>query len=125
MDLGHRIVAMVAASPKRVMCMTCNSEHNYRSPKSEDVKKTPKKRATASKTKAKTKAESSREDWETIVRSGADFKRYTIHETFALGDLVTHKKFGDGHVTISNVTTGKVTVAFVDGERTLLQGAPE
>ena len=30
MDLLHRIVAMVRGRPKRVICMTCNSEHNYR-----------------------------------------------------------------------------------------------
>src|SRR5258706_13789676 len=33
MDLGHRIVAMVGGAPKRVICQTCNSEHNYREPR--------------------------------------------------------------------------------------------
>jgi len=33
-DLGHRIVAMVDRRPKRVICLTCNSEHNYRPPRS-------------------------------------------------------------------------------------------
>ncbi len=30
MDLGHRIVAMVGTAPKRVICLTCGSVHNYR-----------------------------------------------------------------------------------------------
>ena len=33
MDLGHRIVAMVKDQPKRVVCQTCGSQHNYRAPK--------------------------------------------------------------------------------------------
>ncbi len=48
-------------------------------------------------------------------------KRYSIVETYAMDDLVTHKKFGDGYV--SHVSDGKVTVVFIDGERTLIQGA--
>ena len=35
MDLMHRIVAMVQSAPKRVICLTCNSEHNYRAPRTE------------------------------------------------------------------------------------------
>ena len=34
MDLGHRIVAMVGGAPKRDVCLTCGSEHNYRAPRS-------------------------------------------------------------------------------------------
>ncbi len=124
MDLGHRIVAMVESAPKRVMCMTCNSEHNYRGPKSETAK-TPRKKAATKKsaTAKKTAAAFTREEWEVRVRSGGNFKRYTISETFEDNELVTHKKFGDGYVTNSNAATGKVIVAFVDGERTLIQGA--
>ena len=33
MDLGHRIVALVHGVPKRVVCLTCGSQHNYRAPR--------------------------------------------------------------------------------------------
>ncbi|MDQ2643863.1 MAG: hypothetical protein M3020_08625, partial [Myxococcota bacterium] len=35
LELGHRIVAMVGGAPKRVICLTCGSEHNYRAVKSD------------------------------------------------------------------------------------------
>ncbi len=47
-------------------------------------------------------------------------RRYGISETFKEGDIITHKKFGDGYVIA--VLAGKVSVAFVDGERTLVHG---
>ncbi len=129
MDLGHRIVAMVGAAPKRVLCMTCGSEHNYRAEKkvSSPAAKTP--RATTKKAGSKTTSATkstvakTREEWESRVRSGKPFKSYTIAETFELDELVTHKKFGDGFVC--GVSDGKVTIMFIDGERTLIQGVTD
>lgn len=120
LDLGHRIVAMVGRAPKRVVCMTCHSEHNYRPPKSAEVKAgtTRKKAAPTAK---KSRASSARAEWETRVRSGAPLRRYSINESFQVGDLVSHKKFGDGYVS-AVLTETKVTVVFSDGERTLVQG---
>jgi len=103
--------------------MTCDSEHNYRSPKSEDA---PKKTATRKKAVAggaggaKKLAARDRDEWEAKVRSGAPLRRYGISETFKEGELLTHKKFGDGHVV--SVASTKITVAFLDGERTLVHG---
>lgn len=133
MDLGHRIVAMVGPVPKRVLCMTCSSEHNYRSEKNvkAPVQKTPRAAAKSTSQKQKTSASRatrspgvrSREEWERRVRSGAPLTRYTISSTFNLDQLVTHKKFGDGYVC--GVGEGKVTIMFIDGERTLIQGATD
>ena len=124
-NAAGKLTALGGTAPKRVMCMTCDSEHNYRSPKSEDVKKAPRKKAATTKTARKTAATLAREEWETRVPSGGSFKRYNIHETFVADELVTHKKFGDGYVIVSHESTGKVNVAFADGERTLVQGVPE
>ena len=33
MNLNHRIVAIVRSTPKRVECLTCNKQHNYRAPR--------------------------------------------------------------------------------------------
>lgn len=133
MDLGHRIVAMVASTPKRVVCMTCGSEHNYRPPKSALLIKEGSKRRAAASPSAATSTSSARtrsaaktlarDEWERRVRSGAPFRRYNIHESFSENDLISHKKFGDGYVTAAN--GGKITVAFADGERTLVHDTPE
>lgn len=122
-DLGHRIVAMVGSAPKRVKCMTCNSEHNFRAPKSDaPEKKTP--RAPAQKKVSTSKAvSSSRQSWQAKVESGAPFVHYTISGTFREGQLIRHKKFGDGYVV--STLGSRVTVAFIDGEKTLVQGAPQ
>lgn len=125
MDLGHRIVAMVSDAPKRVVCMTCGSEHNYRASKSDEVAKAPRPRAkTATAGPGKTgtrRAIQGKAEWERRVRSGKPFKRYTTEERFVADDLVFHKKFGEGYVVA--VHEGKVTVAFSDGERTLVHAA--
>ncbi|HXS17768.1 MAG TPA: hypothetical protein VN764_11295 [Polyangiaceae bacterium] len=131
MDLGHRIVAMVGALPKRVLCMTCGSEHNYRAEKnvSSPVPKEPKADGKVKAPKAPKAAGSggsgrstrTREEWEKRVRSGAPLRRYTIVDTYELDQLITHKKFGDGYVC--GLGDGKVTIMFIDGERTLIQGA--
>lgn len=121
MDLGHRIVAMVGKGPKRVLCMTCSSEHNYRAPKSAEVAKASKKTTTKAKAKPGARAlaaAAAREEWEAKVRSGAPVKRYGISESFQEGEVITHKKFGDGYVEAVN--SGKITVAFSDCERTLV-----
>lgn len=127
--LNHRIIAMVGTRPVRVECSTCGSHHNYRP-------RAPGERATASGTgrtrsagsAAKpTRAEKSRADyereWEQAVsgKSPSDFKKYTIDATFEAGDLVAHKKFGDGVVT-SVVDESKVEIMFRDELRTLAQG---
>lgn len=125
MDLGHRIVAMVSGTPKRVVCMTCGSEHNYRAPKSQGAVKAPRERASAKtaggKKSGTKKSQQTHAEWERRVKSGKPFKRYSIDERFASDDLVLHKKFGEGYVV--EVHDGKVTVAFSDGERTLVHSA--
>ncbi len=120
MDLGHRIVAMVGATPKRVLCMTCGSEHNYRAPKSvAEPKPVRKKVAGTRKTPSKTSA---RAEWESQVRSGKPIRAYAISSTFEEGQLVDHKKFGLGHV-VSVTGPTKIVIAFENGERTLLHGS--
>jgi hypothetical protein len=138
MDLGHRIVAMVALTPKRVICLTCASEHNYRAAQGDVVKarkgadgvtkaaKSPARAKTA--TKAGTKvgavrgAVRARQEWEQQVQSGKPFRQYLSTERYSIGDLLRHTKFGDGHV-VGLSAPNKLTIAFVDGERTLIHAA--
>jgi hypothetical protein len=133
MDLGHRIVAMVGGAPKRVICQTCNSEHNYRAPRSEKEAAVARTRGTSAPRAPRTasqrvaerqKAEATRvNDWEKRVAGQAvdSFTRYSIDKRYAEGELLSHKKFGEGYV-LEVVDPHKVTVMFRDGPKTLAHG---
>lgn len=128
-DLNHRIVAMVGPTPKRVICLTCNSTHNYRAPKGD----APVKAARASRAKAEPKAprETARSkseaerlrEWEQRVAGAAAsaFRRYAIDALFKEGELILHGKFGEGYV-VETDSEGKVYIMFRDQLRTLVHG---
>lgn len=129
LDLGHRIVALVGGLPKRVVCMTCGSEHNYRAPKSQEGAKTSRRVATPRKAAggAKTKAAAlARAEWEARVNGQAvgAFTRYSMTQSYRLDQLVTHKKFGEGYVS-AIPDSEKVTIMFRDGEKILAQNKSE
>jgi hypothetical protein len=133
MDLGHRIVAMVGGAPKRVICLTCNSEHNYREPKTLKspssvvlrTKKTEAKPSAAQRVTQKAKAENERhETWATraLGKPVDAFTKYGMDRHFREGELVLHSKFGEGYVD-AVLEGGKVSVMFRDGARTLAHRA--
>lgn len=136
LDLNHLVVAVAEAKPKRVECLTCHSQHNYRKPKG-SASETPKaasgvkrqsKAASTSKSKAVTstkrlnKAQSELlADWEARTRgkSAADFVEYSLGRALVRDQLVSHKKFGPGFVSELR-ENGKVTIVFSDGAKTLV-----
>ncbi len=131
MDLGHRVVAAVAGVPKRVECLTCRTQHNYRRPKGAKDPlprgtPTPSKpaagRAPAEKKLTK-KAAAAVADWEGKVlgHSPADFTAYTVKDTFRKGQLLRHKTFGDGYVA-DILDDNKLNVVFRDGSKILVHG---
>jgi hypothetical protein len=132
LDLGHRIVAMVDKRPKRVICLTCNSEHNYRPPHSGPAAKEPRP-SVAERAPRRASPEatghSSRSalrqlaDWEAhVVGQAVDaFTRYSVDKEYEPGQLVLHRRFGEGYV-MQRVDTDKITVMFRDGPRVLVQG---
>jgi hypothetical protein len=129
MTLNHRVVAMVAGNPKRVLCLTCNKQHNFRRPKTEGAGASPTvgKSVTAGKAKkssaATAKSPSPAREWQTNVadRESTDFVPYSIHTTFEPGQLVDHPKFGWGYVK-ETLAAQKLCVLFKDGPRTLVHG---
>ena len=117
MDLGHRIVALVAGVPKRVICQTCGGEHAYRAPRTEKAKTGVVVRHNRSiRTDRQHRAE------RTLGRTVDAFKRYSMEQTLARGELVLHPKFGEGYVDAVR-EDGKVSVMFRDGARTLAHRA--
>jgi hypothetical protein len=134
MTLNHRVVAMVGGSAKRVLCLTCNKQHNYRAPKADGSaparaeKAAPAAsggRAAKKPTAAKTGGHSNAREWQLNVanKDSTDFLPYSIHKTFEVGQLVNHPKFGEGYVKEA-LTAQKLSVLFRDGPRTLIHGVP-
>lgn len=134
MDLGHRIVALVAGVPKRVICQTCGGEHAYHAPRTLPAKAgvfirrngaapAAEKRAQPAGVRAAQRARVEQERYDawaerTLGRTVDAFKRYSMELTLAQGELVLHPKFGEGYVD-SVREDGKVSVMFRDGARTL------
>ncbi len=63
------------------------------------------------------------QQWEKAIagRGVTEFKSYNVGANFSEGDLVRHKKFGDG-VVLRVIDAGKVEVLFKDEAKTLAQG---
>lgn len=137
LDLGHRVVAMVQGAPKRVVCLTCGSEHNYRAPKIQknptgvvfrnrsEAAKTPKASSAGARAANKAKTEHERyEGWaaRTLGQAVDAFTRYSMDSSFGEGQLVLHPKFGEGYVE-RVLEGGKISIMFRDGAKTLAHRA--
>ena len=134
--LNHRIIAMVASTPVRVECSTCGSHHNFRprapgerapsvaSRSGSSSSSSAGPRSTRSSvTKAQQALLEREKMWEKAIAGKAvnEFRSYRVDQTFAEGDLIRHKKFGDGVVT-RILDPKKVEILFKDEPRTLAQG---
>jgi hypothetical protein len=134
MDLLHRIIAMQGPKIVRVECRTCGGHHNYRRPKSSAAEskgnsvRSPARGTrtippTSARRTAEAEAQAKREiTWEKAVlgQPVSSFKAYRASQTFTLGDLIRHGKFGDGYI-VRVIDRQKVEVMFKDGPRTLAQ----
>jgi hypothetical protein len=132
LDLNHRVVSMKASKPHQVMCLTCNTQHLYRKPASVATAKAPRAaaaRAARAPSAAKAKLEKERVDrevtWQKAIagRAMSDFTAYKMSGVFEDGQLIKHKKFGDG-VVLRIVDATKVEVLFQDQARTLAHSQP-
>ncbi len=128
LDLGHRIVALIEGRPKRVICLTCSSEHNYRASqadaKADLVLRTQRSATSGPKKPKTTKAKTASDhikDWESKIagQATAAFVRYTIDRTFKPGQVLIHKTFGEGFVT-EVMESEKINVLFRTGPKTLV-----
>ncbi len=127
MDLNHRIVSMKGTKPHQVMCLTCNTQHLFRAPGGAATAKTPRAagtRASRPPSAAQAKLEQARADreltWQKAIagRAMGDFTPYKMSGIFEEGQLVNHKKFGDG-IVVRIVDANKLEVLFQDESRTL------
>lgn len=135
MDLNHRVVALVQEVIKRVECLTCGGQHNFRAAKG--ATSAPRIRvasegrsggraAQGARVTAAAMAEAERRRlWEKAIagRNPSEFRAYRMGEGFAEGELVHHTKFGDGVVTEVRDQL-KVEILFESGAKLLGQNLP-
>jgi hypothetical protein len=138
--LNHRIVSMKAGAPYQVECLTCRTTHLWR--KTSPGEKVEKAGAASSRPRgapsggspssssasggARGRAASAarhEQRWEQAIagRGVLEFRAYNAGGNFREGELLRHKKFGDGVVT-RVIDASKVEVLFRDEARTLAQG---
>lgn len=132
--LNHRIIAMVGTAPARVECSTCGSHHNFRGrapgekapgvvTRGGGAGTVPRSTRGSSMTKAQQALLDRERAWEKAVsgKGVTEFRAYRVDQTFTEGDLIRHKKFGDGIVT-RIIDPRKIEILFKDEPRTLAQG---
>ena len=130
--LNHRIVSMKAGKAYQVECLTCRSTHLWRAnaPGEKPVAApggAKASRAPASSTSPRgtrvTAAMKQEQTWEKAIagRGVHEFKAYNVGAMFREGELVRHKKFGDG-VILRIIDGHKAEVLFRDEPRILAMG---
>ena len=121
MNLVHVIVALDGGRIARVLCKSCNKEHNYRPPKG--VKEpSAGKRARTSPAGKKTTA--GRGKWAKEIEQGRaeSAKAYSMDGVFDVGDKLDHAVFGIGFVK-KLIGPKKMEVLFEDGIKLLVRGS--
>jgi hypothetical protein len=131
LDLNHVVVAMVNGAPKKVLCLTCKTEHAFHRPAEERgapsaprAARVPGAPRTSARAVAEAQALDAREKtWREHVsgKPASAFAVYSPRSSYKERQLLRHPKFGDGFVE-TVIDAGKIEVVFRDGSRTLAQG---
>jgi hypothetical protein len=127
--LNHRIVSMKNGKAYQVECLTCRSTHLWRptspgeKPAAAGGGRAPRPGTGSPKSTRVTPAMRHEQTWEKAIagRGVNEFKPYNTGASFREGDLLRHKKFGDG-VVVRVIDGHKVEVLFKDEPKTLAQG---
>lgn len=118
--LAHTIEALVDDTPARVHCNTCKAQHNYRPHQPGKAPKTVRQRKGAASGGPQTRKARANQ-YEKLL-NGKDMslaKRYSPTDSYALGDVVEHARFGFG-LTTTIKAGNKIEVFFEDGVKTLV-----
>lgn len=120
LDLNHRIIRVEAGVPKRVLCLTCQSDRLYR-----DRSRPPASKGVARVKRASASKEGDQESEWKRKRAARDQvpKPYGIDEVFALDRQIEHRSFGVGLV-VALIHPDKMRVYFEDGVKILKRGNP-
>ncbi|MGL4208374.1 MAG: hypothetical protein ACRCTY_03200 [Candidatus Adiutrix sp.] len=120
---NHRIVAMVDGFVKRVICLTCQSQHNYRQPPGEKKPTTTKTMRVVKEMKKTANTNGGRvfAQWLNKKQSLDDEispTPYNFKETYTAGEAIEHSKFGLGFVQ-KIIPPNKMDVMFENEIKTL------
>ena len=117
LELNQRVIRVEAGKPKRVLCLTCNTERAYRksAPAKVGEKKAPKKRPASAKVTQEA-------EWlERLSQPQKGAKTYDMNTVYRLDDTVEHHLFGAGLV-VGLIPPDKISVFFQDGVKTMKCG---
>ena len=98
---NHRVVAMQAGVIKRVICLTCDGQHNFRPPPGEKVRSDSGKRVVRGH-KPTSKAKDVFPEWTSLKEALAPEKGpvpYNMTQSFEKGQAIEHAHFGLGFVS--------------------------
>jgi len=126
---NHRIVAMVDGRIKRVICLTCDSQHNYhqpqgqKNPASVEVRRVGKE---LKKTSAPQGGPRVFAMWmkgrEELAAGGGRPRPYRLQEGYQAGEAIEHPKFGLGFIQ-KIIPPRKMEVMFENDVKTLAMNA--
>ena len=131
MNLNHRIIAIVGNDIKRVECLTCGSQHNYRPPKSEvgHEKRSMRPKSDSSPTRGnsrKTSSTGAKGEWTTFMKEKPDDlipRPYALSQNYQPGEYIEHPILGTGRV-LEILGNEKIHVVFEEGRKILLCNRP-
>jgi hypothetical protein len=123
MVTNHRVVAMLDGVVKRVICLTCEGQHNFRPPPGQKKTTSPKiKRERKGAVKTISTGGAPLSDWIRLKESlipDEEIAQYRMTDSFEEGQAVEHPKFGLGFVT-KVVNNQKINIMFEREIKTLV-----
>ena len=117
-DLNHRVVAQVDGLAKRVICLTCRSEHQFR-PRKGSLSSESKKTEHLKRLKKTKEIKLKPNIWGDLKNrmSAAEVVHFNMTQKFKQNDCLGHPTFGIGFV--QNSLDRTITVLFETGLKTL------
>lgn len=116
MTLAHTVLAMVGSKVARVRCNTCGGDHAFRAAPGKTDK------VTTARASPKSKVPKVVVSFEDALQSKdtANAKVYSVKDTYAVNQVISHPTFGSGYVT--GVRGDKVDITFRAETKTLIHG---
>jgi len=126
---NHRIVALVDGLIKRVICLTCDSQHNYHQPPGQKKPVAAQVKRVGKEMKKTSAAQGGQRVFalwikgrEDLVAGGGQARPYKIQEGYQAGEAINHPKFGLGFIQ-QIIPPRKMKVMFENDVKTLAMNA--
>ena len=111
-DTTHTVQILEKNTVKKVKCGECKHAHVYRQPRKTDKPKARRKRKKADKIK---------DPWIKALegREEEEARAYVFAESYEVGEIILHDKFGKG-VIMQNIGNTKMQVVFEEGTKLMI-----